>query len=106
MFHANLILQWIKHRSAHSLHCRVRSSVRVSHLVDDVEDGANEEGDDGEEDPDDEAGVGGAVAGLRGLRLDGPIENCGARLPRPRLLGSLRGEAALCRHPGCGVFLP
>ena len=89
MFHANLILEWIRnHPAPHSLHCRVSVSVRVSHLIDDVEDGAYEEGDDGEEDPDDEAGVGGAVTGLRGLRLDRPVENC-SRLLRPRLLGSL-----------------
>ena len=93
MFHANLILQWIQHRSAHSLHCRVRSSVRVSHLVDDVEDGANEEGDDGEEDPDDEAGVGGAVAGLRGLGLDWPVEDSAGLLPPLLNLASQITEA-------------
>ena len=105
MFHANLILEWSRNQSAHSLDCTAMS-VSPSHLVDDVEDGANEEGDDGEEDPDDEAGVGGAVVGLRGLGLDWPVENCGARLLRPRLPSSLRGEkAGLCHHRGLGVFL-
>ena len=104
MFHANLILQSIQNHPPHSLHCSV--SVRLSHLIDDIEDGAYEEGDDGEEDPDDEAGVGGAVAGLRGLGLDRPVENCGARLIRPRLPFSLRGEeAGLGHHRGLGVFL-
>ena len=100
MFHANLIREWIQN------HCTVSFSVRVSHLIDDVEDGAYEEGDDGEEDPDDEAGVGGAVAGLRGLGLDWPIENC-ARLLRPLLLSRVRGQkAGLCHRRGHGVFLP
>ena len=106
MFHANLILSGsnpIQHP-----HCTAPQSpsVRLSHLIDDVEDGANEEGDDGEEDPDDEAGVGGAVAGLRGLGLDWPVENC-AGLLRPLLRpGGLGGEeAVLCHLRGDGVFL-
>ena len=96
---AEIISKWIT-----LVLCKFNSKVASSHhpallgachLVHDVEDGSYQERDDGQEDPDDEAGVGGAVARLRSLRLDWVVEDSA------RLLGDRHRAGHLLRHtPG------